>query len=83
MSTLARVELNQILRESGASRSATAGKLGDQMRTQYAMEVVGGGGIGARRVSTGLGILVMLAALSPILVVSGYMLAQILGYASF
>jgi hypothetical protein len=47
------------------------------------MEVVGGGGIGARRVSTGLGILVMLAALSPIFVVSGYMLAQILGYASF
>jgi len=52
------------------------------MRTQYAIEAVGGGGIGARRVSTGLGILVMLAALSPILVVSGYMLAQILGYAS-
>jgi hypothetical protein len=62
-------------------RVRIAGKLGDQMRTQYAIEAVGGGSIGARRLSTGLGILVLLTALSPILVVSGYMLAQILGYA--
>jgi hypothetical protein len=53
------------------------------MRTQYAMEAVGGGAasIHAKRLSTGLGIIVLLTALSPILVVSGYMLAQILGYA--
>ena len=53
------------------------------MRTQYAIEAVGGGIVTthARRLSTGLGVLVLLAALSPILVVSGYMLAQILGYA--
>ena len=44
------------------------------------MEAVGGAAIRARRLSTGLGILVLLTALSPILVVSGYMLAQILGY---
>jgi hypothetical protein len=73
--------LNQILRESGLSRSAAAGKLGDHMRTQYAIEAVGAGAVGARRMSMGLGILVLLTALSPILVVSGYMLAQILGYA--
>lgn len=65
------------------SRSTTAGVTGGHMRTQYAIEAAGGGGIGARRLSTGLGILVMLAALSPIFVVSGYMLAHILGYASF
>ena len=55
------------------------------MRTQYAIAAVGGGAVSiqARRLSTGLGILVLLAALSPILVVSGYMLAQILGYTSF
>jgi hypothetical protein len=51
------------------------------MRTQYAIEAVGVGAAGARRMSMGLGILVLLTALSPILVVSGYMLAQILGYA--
>jgi hypothetical protein len=75
--------LNQILGESGLSCSAVAGKLGDQMRTQYAIEAVGVGATRASRLSTGLGILVLLAALSPILVVSGYMLAQILGYSSF
>ena len=53
------------------------------MRTQYAIEAAGVGATRASRVSTGLGILVLLAALSPILVVSGYMLAQILGYSSF
>ena len=53
------------------------------MRT--AIETVGGGAVTthARHVSTGLGILVLLTALSPILVVSGYMLAQILGYTSY
>ena len=55
------------------------------MRSQYAMAAAGHGVARVRtdRVATGLGAVVMLAALSPIFAVCGFMLAQILGYVSY
>lgn len=65
--------------------SAAAGLEEIMMRSQYALAT---SGRGAARVQThlpsaGLGTIVMLAALSPIFAVCGFMLAQILGFVPY
>jgi hypothetical protein len=52
------------------------------MRAQYALALPGRVSLPAarRRKSTGLGLVVMFMALSPVFAVCGFMLAQILGY---
>lgn len=50
------------------------------MRTQFALATAGTTPARTSAVSVGLGALVMLTMLSPMFIVCGYMLAQILGY---
>jgi len=55
------------------------------MRSQLALATAGNRNIPVRtsRTSTVLGALLLFTALSPMLIVSGFMLAQIFGYSSF
>jgi hypothetical protein len=55
------------------------------MRSQYALATAGHGAVRVQthRTSAGLGTIVMLAALSPIFAVCGFMLAQILGFVPY
>ena len=55
------------------------------MRSQYALAAAGhrNAQVQTSRTSTALGALLLFTALSPMLAVSGFMLAQIFGYSSF
>ncbi len=51
------------------------------MRSQLALATAGTSAVRSTTASVGLGAVVMLVMLSPVFIVCGYMLAQILGYA--
>jgi hypothetical protein len=52
------------------------------MRSQLALATAGTAQVRSTTASVGLGALVMVVMLSPVFIVCGYMLAQILGYTS-
>jgi hypothetical protein len=52
------------------------------MRSQAALATAGTAQVRSAAASAGLGALVMVVMLSPVFIVCGYMLAQILGYTS-